>query len=196
MTHRASSMACIPALSRALHPRGWLLALLVVWQLQAGAQSTQTNAPTDAYTEVGRLMRAGQLDDALARAERHLQAQPRDPQMRFLKGVLQNQKGLDAEALGTFQRLTEEFPELPEPHNNLAVLHAAAGRYDQARTSLEAAIRANPQYAVAHENLGDVYARLAEQAWARSLQFDTGNARVPDKLKAVRSLLATPSTNR
>ena len=72
---------------------------------------------------------------------------------------------------------------------------AAAGRYDQARTALEAALRANPQYAVAHENLGDVYARLAEQAWARSLQIDAGNARLPGKLGAVRGLFDAPSSN-
>jgi len=200
MTHRASLPASTTALLSAHGLRRGLLALLAtlltLWHLQAGAQSTQTIAPTDAYTEVGRLMRAGQLDEAMARADRHLQAQPRDPQMRFMKGVLQSQKGQSADAMVTFQRLTDEFPELPEPHNNLAVLHAAAGRYDQARASLEAAIRANPQYAVAHENLGDVHARLAEQAWARSLQIDAGNSRVPVKLKAVRSLFDTPSTNR
>ena len=195
MTPQASSLVSIHALSRSLTLRGCLLVLLAALHGPAGAQSTQTPATVDAYTEVGRLMRAGQIDEAMSRADRYLQAQPRDPQMRFMKGVLQNQKGQNAEALATFQRLTEEFPELPEPHNNLAVMHAAAGRYDQARAALEAALRANPQYAVAHENLGDVYARLAEQAWARSLQIDAGNARLPGKLGAVRGLFDAPSSN-
>lgn len=186
MAPRASSPDGFPPLSF----RTVLAVLLTALHLSAGAQSTTIAAPTDAHTEVGRLMRAGQLDEALARAERYLQAQPRDPQMRFMMGVLQDQKGLDDQALGTFQRLTEEYPELPEPHNNLAVMLAAAGRYDQARVSLEAALRAHPQYAIAQENLGDVHARLAEQAWARALQLDAGNARLPSKLRAVRELLA------
>jgi hypothetical protein len=33
----------------------------------------------------------------------------------------------------------------------------------------EAAVRNNPNYAVAHENLGDIYARLAYQSYAQSL---------------------------
>lgn len=188
MTHQAFPLVSIATMSRASCLRTFALIALVGCSLCANAQSTQTPATTDAYTEVGRLMRAGQLDEALSRADRYLQTQPRDPQMRFMKGVALNQKGRDAEALTVFQRLTEEFPELPEPHNNLAVMHAAAGRYDQARSALEAALRANPQYAVAHENLGDVHARLAEQAWARSLQIDAGNSRVPGKLRAVRGL--------
>ena len=54
-----------------------------------------------------------------------------------------------------------DYPELPEPHNNLAVLYAQKGDYELARDELEAAIGAAPDYAIAYENLGDIYARLA-----------------------------------
>jgi tetratricopeptide (TPR) repeat protein len=73
------------------------------------------------------------------------------------------------------------------------VLHAAAGRYDEARVALEAALRANPAYAVALENLGDVYARLAERAWQRAQSLDARNPRLAPKLKAVQGLLDTPT---
>ena len=136
---------------------------------------------------------AANADEAIARAERYLQTNARDPQMRFLVGVALNQKGDVAAAQDTFSRLTQEFPELPEPHNNLAVIHAAAGRYDEARIALEAAIRANPQYAVALENLGDVHARLAQRAWQRAQAIDTGNPRLEPKLKAVQGLLDQPA---
>ena len=169
-----------------------LLALSVAVSAALGA--TVVMAQTDDYAEVNRLMRAGQLSEALSKVDQYLTSKPRDPQMRFLKGVIQTEGGKHSDAIATFSKLTEEFPELPEPHNNLAVMHAAAGRYDQARAALEAALRANPQYAVAHENLGDVYARLAEQAWARSLQIDAGNARLPGKLGAVRGLFDAPSS--
>ncbi|MBN9373109.1 MULTISPECIES: tetratricopeptide repeat protein [unclassified Hydrogenophaga] len=190
MSHRASPLdravlACFRGFTRAL-----LVGLAAALPWLAQAQSPSIPAPS-AYDEVSRLMRAQQLDQALSRAQDYLRGNPRDPQMRFLLGVAQNQKGDSAAALETFTNLTQDNPELPEPHNNLAVLHAAAGRYDEARVALEAAIRANPRYAVALENLGDVYARLAERAWQRARDVDAQNPRLAPKLKAVQSLLAT-----
>lgn len=190
MSHRASPLdravlACFRGFTRAL-----LVGLAAALPWLAQAQSPSIPAPS-AYDEVSRLMRAQQLDQALSRAQDYLRSNPRDPQMRFLLGVAQNQKGDSAAALETFTNLTQDNPELPEPHNNLAVLHAAAGRYDEARVALEAAIRANPRYAVALENLGDVYARLAERAWQRARDVDAQNPRLAPKLKAVQSLLAT-----
>ena len=86
--------------------------------------------------------------------------------------------GQPAQAIATFTKLTEDFPELPEPYNDLAVLHAAQGDYDKARAALEMAIRTNPGYATAHENLGDIYARLASQAYCKALQLEVANATV------------------
>lgn len=190
MIHRASS----PARGAPGFRVSILSRLLIAGLLALSAQAFAQTAPAP-YADVERLTRAGQYDEAIARAERYLQSNARDPQMRFLVGVAQNQKGDMAAAQDTYARLTQEFPELPEPHNNLAVIHAAAGRYDEARTALEAAIRANPQYAVALENLGDVYARLAQRAWQRAQQLDTGNPRLPPKLKAVQGMLDAPANN-
>jgi len=189
MSHRASPLdRAVLAFYRCVLLAGLMAAL--PWQAQA--QSPSIPVPS-AYDEVSRLVRANQLDQALARAQDYLRTNPRDPQMRFLMGVTQNQKGDSAAALATFTSLTQENPELPEPHNNLAVLHAAAGRYDEARVALEAALRANPGYAVALENLGDVYARLAERAWQRAQSLDARNPRLAPKLKAVQGLLDTPT---
>jgi tetratricopeptide (TPR) repeat protein len=110
--------------------------------------------------------------------------------MRFLKGVIQTESGKQADAVATFQKLTEEFPELPEPYNNLAVLYAGQSQFDKARAALEMAIRTNPSYATAHENLGDVYAKLASQAYSKALQLDAGNAGVAPKLSLIRNLFA------
>ena len=115
----------------------------------------------DDYGDVTRLMRSGKLAEALLKADQYLAAKPRDPQMRFLKGVLQSEAGRKAEAIETFTGLTQEYPELPEPYNNLAVLYAGQSEFDKARAALESAIRTNPGYATAHENLGDIYAQLA-----------------------------------
>ena len=155
----------------------------------------------DEYSDVNQLLRAGKHPEALAKADQYLSTKPRDPQMRFLKGVIQTEAGRPADAIATFNKLTEDYPELPEPYNNLAVLYAGQSQFDKARAALEMAIRTNPSYATAHENLGDVYAKLASQAYSKALQLDAGNTGVQPKLALIRELFApaagkTPSTAR
>ncbi len=147
----------------------------------------------DDYGDVGQLLRNGKLVEAMAKADAYLAAKPRDPQMRFLRGVVQRNAGQQAEAISTFIQLTEDYPELPEPYNNLAVLYAGQGQLDKARAALEMAIRANPDYATAHENLGDVYARLANRAYAKSLQLDSTNTALPPKQALIREVLSIGS---
>ncbi|MDQ7747381.1 tetratricopeptide repeat protein [Hydrogenophaga pseudoflava] len=158
--------------------------------VSAALAAPLAQAQGDDYAEVNRLLRAGQLPEAMAKADQYLAGKPRDPQMRFLKGVIQTESGKQADAVATFQKLTEEFPELPEPYNNLAVLYAGQSQFDKARAALEMAIRTNPSYATAHENLGDVYAKLASQAYSKALQLDAGNAGVAPKLSLIRNLFA------
>lgn len=155
--------------------------------------STAAWAQADEYAEVNRLVRAGQLNEALVKTDQYLASKPRDPQMRFMKGVIQTESGKSADAIITFTKLTEDFPELPEPYNNLAVLYASQSQFDKARAALEMAIRTNPSYATAHENLGDVYAKLASQAYSKALQLDTNNTGVPPKLSLIRNVFATTS---
>ena len=147
-------------------------------------------AHADEYADVAQLVRGGKLPEALSKADQYLASKPRDPQMRFLKGVIQRDSGKTADAISTFTRLTEDFPELPEPYNNLAVLYAGQSQFDKARTALEMAIRTNPSYATAHENLGDVYAKLASQAYNKALQLDASNSGVPPKLALIRELFS------
>jgi tetratricopeptide (TPR) repeat protein len=101
------------------------------------------------------------------------------------------------EAIAVFSKLTDDYPELPEPYNNLAVLYASSGQYDKARTALEMAIRTNPTYGTAHENLGDVYAKLASQAYDKALQLDSANSGAKLKLTMVKNLIGntTGGTN-
>lgn len=142
------------------------------------------------YAEVNRLVRAGQWNEAMSRADVYLMSRPQDPQMRFIRGVIFTETNRPNEAIVVFQKLTEEFPELPEPYNNLAVLYASQNQFDKARQALEMAIRTNPSYATAHENLGDVYAKLASQSYSKALQIDGTNTLVPPKLALIRNLLA------
>jgi len=143
----------------------------------------------DEYADTSELVRANKFAEALAKVDSYLVNKPADPQMRFLKGVIQRNLGQQDEAMATFTSLTQDYPELAEPYNNLAVLHAAQGQYDKARVALEMAIRTNPGYATAFENLGDVYVRLAGQAYNKALQLDSGNAQVPRKLNLISELV-------
>ena len=145
-------------------------------------------ARADELTDVQRLHYAGQSAAAMQRADQFLATRPKDPQMRFLKGVMLSDSHLDAQAIEQFQKLADDYPDLAEPYNNLATLYAAAGDYAKARATLEQALRTNPGYATAHENLGDVYAALAGQSYARALQLEPKNVTVTPKLALVREL--------
>ncbi len=164
--------------------------------LAAALISPSALAQTDSssYDAITRMVSSGQLAQALKETERQLTVRPRDPQLRFLKGVIQSESGDKRGAIASFQKLTEDHPELPEPYNNLAVLYADQRQLDKARATLEAAIRTNPSYATAHENLGDIYAMLASEAYSKALQHDGGNTAIQPKLNMIRGLL-TPGTS-
>ena len=138
-------------------------------------------------------LKAGQHKQALERVNKALAAKPRDPQARFLKGLILTEQGNSKEAIDIFTRLTQDYPELPEPYNNLAVIYASQGQYDRARAALEQSIRTHPSYATAYENLGDVYAKLASQAYDKALQIDSSNTAAKNKLSLTRELVGRPS---
>jgi Flp pilus assembly protein TadD len=163
------------------------LAALVVGVTVSAAACLPAKA--DEQSEINRLVAAGQTADALARLDRLLEQRPRDPQLRFQKGVILAETQHPGEAKEIFAKLTADYPEIPEPHNNLAVLYAASGEYDKARAALDAALRANPNYAVAHQNMGDIYAQLARLSYTKALQLDPSNAAVPPKLALLREMV-------
>jgi Flp pilus assembly protein TadD len=149
----------------------------------AGAQS-------DDYQEASRLFRSGQQAQALERVDNFLKGNPKDARARFLKGLILTEQNKPADAIRLFTGLTDDYPELPEPYNNLAVLHASQGQYDKARTVLEMAIRTHPSYATAHENLGDIYAKMASQSYDKARQLDTSNTAAQAKLKLINELFS------
>ena len=159
----------------------------------AGTLCLALPALADEYAEVQRLQRAGQTSEALARADKYIKAHPNDPQMRFIKATILGHGQQTEEAEQMLTQLTRENPELAEPWNNLAVLHAAKGQLDRAQEELQTALRINPNYATALENLGDVQVRLASQAYQRARQLDSGNRRLAPKIEALRSALGPAS---
>src|SRR5687768_2777040 len=150
-------------------------------------------ARADDLQDAAKHLKAGQHRQALALVDKVLAAKPRDAQARFLKGLILTEQGKSKEAIEIFTQLTKDYPELPEPYNNLAVIYASQGQYDKARAALEQSIRTHPSYATAYENLGDVYAKLASQAYDKALQIDSSNTAAKNKLSLVRELVGRPS---
>lgn len=152
--------------------------------LAAGAASA------DEATEVRALLARGDAETALQQAERALAARPRDVALRFLKGVVLMDLQRDDDALAHFTAMTQDYPELPDPYNNIALLHARSGRLEAARQALEGALRNDPGHRTARVNLGEVHLMLAAQAW--ELASASGPVDVPllRRLEGVRTLLA------
>ncbi len=145
----------------------------------------------DELQDIDRLLKQGQTAQALERVNQYLSQKPKDAKGRFIKGLVLVEQNKAAEAIEVFTALSRDYPELPEPYNNLAVLYAAQGQYEKARQQLEMSIRTHPSYATAYENLGDVYTKLASQAYDRALQFDSSNSAAKNKLSLIRDLMSS-----
>jgi Flp pilus assembly protein TadD len=157
--------------------------LTVLMMAAAGAVHAQDTR------EVEKLFRGGDAALAMQRADKAIAERPRDASMRFLRAVMLTEQQRTTEAIDALNKLIEDFPDLPEPYNNLAVLLAAQGRIDSARELLETALRHDPAYAVAHENLGDVFVRLALRAFERA-SSNRSDESLQRKLRLTRELAA------
>lgn len=162
-------------------------ALLLCFNLTANADEIQ---------DINKLFKQNQHAQALKRIDVYLTNKPKDAQARFLKGLILTTQRKTNDAISIFSSLTEDYPELPEPYNNLAVLYAGLGQYDKAKVALEMAIHNHPNYATAQENLGDIYAKMASQAYERALQLDRNNTTTQTKLALINDLFLKnkPST--
>ena len=152
---------------------------LAVVAAPAGASEVQ---------EINQQFRKGDLTGALERADRYLAKNPKDAQARFLKGLILADQGKTNDAIAIFTGLTEDYPELPEPYNTLAVLYASQSKYEAAKNALEQAIRTHPSYATAHENLGDIYAKMASLAYDKALALDSKNTAAQTKLALIKDI--------
>jgi tetratricopeptide (TPR) repeat protein len=161
--------------------RSLQLGVLLVWSLLTCAA-----AHADDAADVTRLLRSGQASQAMAELDRLLVKNSKDTALRFLKGVMLSETQRTAEAISTFRQLNQDHPDLPEPYNNLAVIYAAQGDYAAARVALEAALTANPSYAVAHQNMGEVLLQLARVSFTRAAQLDPANPLPAKRLALLR----------
>lgn len=160
---------------------------LAVVAVLAGAQPVFA-AGTSAVEQAQAQLSGGDLQGALKTLDKYLAGAPQDAEARFTRGLVLVKLNKNDDAIKVFADLTRDYPQLPEPYNNLAVLYAQQGDYEKARDALEAALATHPAYATAHENLGDIYAALAGAAYNRALMLDQNNQSVRYKLGLVNQL--------
>ena len=172
-------------LNRLHLPAALLPAILLI-----GTLLSSTGVQADELQDATQLFKQGQHSQALSKLNNFLANKPKDAQGRFLKGLIFTEQGKTADAIKVFSDLTRDYPELPEPYNNMAVLYASQNQYDKARSALEMAIRTHPSYATAHENLGDIYAKMASQAYDRALKLDSSNTKTQTKLAMIQDLFS------
>ena len=147
------------------------------------------NALGDELQDVKSLLHKGKLVDALSQANKLLEKRPADPSIQFVKGLILSEQKKTSEAINVFAKLTQEHPDFPEPYNNLAVLFALDGQYAKAQLALETALKVNPKYTTAQENLGDVFLQSALQAYVDAAKSDGGSVGLRAKLRSVRGTL-------
>jgi hypothetical protein len=168
----------------------WLLFLLLVGFQPAWHEAMAV--PADEMDEIYRLVDDKNYGKVMELLEQFLRKHPKDPRARFLKGLILTELGRRQDAIAVFLDLTRDYPELPEPFNNLAVLYAEQGNFKEAKASLLNAIKTHPSYATAHENLGDIYAKMASQAYGRALQLNQSNLAAQTKLALIKKLFFFP----
>ena len=162
-----------------------LCALMSVCSLgMAQGRDVTATGPID-HDSVQQLMRQARYAEALSNAEMFLLEHPRDPQMLFMRAKLLMDLRRPDEAFDQLSTLVQQYPELPEPYNNLGVIHASRGHLDLAREAFEMSLRNNPNNDLALENLGDVLLRQAREAYEKSLKINPASRSLPRKLQAL-----------
>ena len=151
---------------------------------------TKNAVPSD----VEKLIKARKYQDAVTQINTDLKKTPRNVQLRFVKARLQIEMRQFDQAKKTLIEITQQFPELPEPYNNLAAIAANQGQWIEARDYLELALKLRPSYAIASANLGEIYIRLGAQAYEDAAKNATLNQRqYSNRAKALLDVLKPPA---
>ncbi|MGI4855680.1 MAG: tetratricopeptide repeat protein [Janthinobacterium lividum] len=172
-----------------------LIGLATVPLLPGVAQAQSTKHHRDLTPEADQAIAANDWPTAVAALDKRIAANPRDVQARFKRATVLARMGRDDEAIQAFTDITQTYPELPEPYNNLAALYAKRGQYQQARAALETALAANPSFALARRNLGDIYLHLAADSYQQTLRQDPADKVAAGRAQALQSILVTQPAN-
>lgn len=161
---------------------------------QKAATMPQGPAVRDNTPEVDASITQKDWQAALTQLDARIASNPHDAQAKFKRGTVLAHLNRDDDAIAAFTELTQLYPELPEPYNNLAALYAKEGRYAEARAALETATKVNPGYGLAYENLGDLYLRLANEAYRRAQSLGKASATTTQRLADIQKVISPVKT--
>ena len=151
---------------------------------------TKNAVPSD----IEKLVKARQFPEAIKLIDTRLKSSPKNVQLRFLKARLQIEMRDLEQAKKTLIQITQQFPELPEPYNNLAAIAASQDKWIEARDYLELALKLRPSYAIASANLGELYVRLGAQAYEdAALSAQLNQRQYSNRAKALMNLIKQPN---
>jgi tetratricopeptide (TPR) repeat protein len=172
------------------------LALTVLPVTSAYAQKAsplpQGAATRDSTPEIDASIAEKNWQASLTQLDARIASNPRDAQARFKRGTVLAHLNRNDDAITAFTELTQMYPELPEPYNNLAALYAKEGKYTEARAALETAVKVNPGYGLAYENLGDLYLRLANESYRRAQGLGKASATTTQRLADIQKIVSPP----
>ncbi len=139
---------------------GWDALAKLLEAAKPSVDTRLTPSASQITTHIELLLNRGDNEKALAMIEKR-QAEIKDQRGTDVQLMFQHARALAAlnrtnEAIDIYNDMTTRFPELPEPWNNLAALYASRGELDRAQDALQMALRADPNYAAARANLGDL----------------------------------------
>ena len=184
--------------------RGYIFSALICSALAAGLTSASGSAMAASEMQelaatlhsaefsprVDQLLKAGHPAQALELADLGLEKNPRRAQLRFSRTVALERLGRTEEAAKALRSLIAEYPEIPEPYNNLAVIEAGMGSLEEAVKLLDRALLLNPNFATAQKNRGDVYLALALESYEAAAPSLSSNTELQQRLKTLRRLTA------
>jgi tetratricopeptide (TPR) repeat protein len=170
------------------------LAILPVAAVYAQKVAVMPQGPAtrDNTPDVDASMAQQNWQAALTQLDARIASNPRDAQAKFKRATVLAHLNRDDEAITAFIELTQLYPELPEPYNNLAALYAKQGRLTDARAALETAVKVNPNYGLAFENLGDLYLRMASEAYRRAENIGRASPTTSQRLADIQKIVAPP----
>ena len=102
------------------------------------------------------LYQKGQLDAAIASYQACLEQEPNNLLARFNLGVALGDNGLLVEALAELHQIIQEDAAHAEAHNSLAYVYVRLKNFPKAIEHYEKAIKINPKYDSARQNLDKV----------------------------------------
>lgn len=97
-----------------------------------------------------------------------------------------------SESIQAYEALIQDFPELSEPYNNLAVLYAEQGDYEAASKTLLRALNNHRTCGKLFNNLKAVHTKIASSAYSRALGTAENNG--PLQLVVIETINGLPLT--